>query len=84
MTSSGELYTFGCGKDSRLGHGTSIDAPNQDIPRLVAGLRGKTVKSVAVGEYHMAAVVDGGQVYTFGKVSAFGALVKAFVSFPWW
>jgi alpha-tubulin suppressor-like RCC1 family protein len=67
LTVSGEVYTFGCGKDARLGHGQSIDVPNQDIPRLVAGLRGKPVTHIAVGEYHMAAVLDNGEVWTFGK-----------------
>ncbi|MDR3738207.1 MAG: RCC1 domain-containing protein [Terracidiphilus sp.] len=68
MTSGGELYTFGCGRDARLGHGSGIDAPNQDVPRLVEGLRGKFVKGVAVGEYHMTALLDDGSLWSFGKV----------------
>lgn len=34
----GELLTFGCGRDSRLGFGEAIDAPNQDTPRVVEGI----------------------------------------------
>lgn len=44
----------------------SIDAPNQDTPRLVS-VPGKSFKSVAVGEYHMAAITVDGEVYAFGK-----------------
>ena len=66
VTSSGEVYTFGCGKDGRLGHGAGMDAPNQDVPRPVAGLT--HVASVAVGEYHMAALTTDGTLFTFGKV----------------
>ena len=66
VTSSGEVYTFGCGKDGRLGHGAGMDAPNQDVPRAVAGLT--HVASVAVGEYHMAALTTDGTLFTFGKV----------------
>lgn len=67
VTASGSLYTFGCGKDARLGHGDSVDVPNQTIPRLVATLTGHSVKDVAVGEYHMVVVVDDGSLWSFGK-----------------
>ena len=38
VDSAGKVYTFGCGKDSRLGHGYNVDAPNQAIPRVVEGI----------------------------------------------
>lgn len=39
LTRNGELYTFGCGQDDRLGHGHSFEEPNQTIPRLVDSLQ---------------------------------------------
>ena len=34
------------------------------------GLRGKKVQSVAVGEFHMLALLENGSVWSFGKVCA--------------
>ncbi len=35
----GKVYTFGCGRDGRLGHGSGLDAVNQDVPKAVAGIK---------------------------------------------
>lgn len=63
VSADGDVYTFGCGKDNRLGHGAHTDAPNQDIPRLVHTLSARVVRA-AVGEYHMACIDTDGQVIT--------------------
>lgn len=34
----GKVYTFGCGRDGRLGHGSGLDAVNQDVPKAVTGI----------------------------------------------
>lgn len=54
VTVNGELYTFGCSKDGRLGHGFSAAGDNETMPRLVSELTGTEIKSVAVGDAHMA------------------------------
>eukprot|EP00937_MAST-01D_sp_MAST-1D-sp2_P006793 g6793.t1 len=70
VTADGSVFTFGCGGNSRLGHGAALGTPNQAVPQLVEGLRGKVVASLAVGEYHMAALTEEGEVLTWGKARA--------------
>eukprot|EP01138_Halocafeteria_seosinensis_P005914 gb/GECG01006046.1/.p1 GENE.gb/GECG01006046.1/~~gb/GECG01006046.1/.p1 ORF type:complete len:452 (+),score=62.91 gb/GECG01006046.1/:1-1356(+) len=65
VSRDGELLTFGCGRDSRLGFGEAIDAPNQDTPRVVEGIEGRVVRA-AVGQTHMAAITEDGKLWTFG------------------
>lgn len=71
VTATGEVYTFGCGGDGRLGHGQieSGYVPNQDVPKHVDRL-GVHARKVAVGEYHMAALGVDGSVRTWGKSRA--------------
>lgn len=40
VTAGGEVFTFGCGADARLGHGWAMDLPNDTTPRKIEGLRG--------------------------------------------
>lgn len=40
VTAGGEVFTFGCGSDARLGHGWAIDLPNDTTPRKIEGLGG--------------------------------------------
>jgi alpha-tubulin suppressor-like RCC1 family protein len=54
------LYTFGCGDNSRLGHGNSNDL---NIPTRVQNL--DNVTQVACGDSHTA-VIANGHLYTFG------------------
>ena len=67
VTSNGDVFTFGAGGSSRLGHGAALDTPNQAVPQLVEGLRGEPVTSLSVGEYHMVALTAKGEVFTWGK-----------------
>ena len=57
------LYSWGRGKDHRLGHG---DAADQSTPREVAALRGAAVTEVALGNCHGAALASEGEVYVWG------------------
>lgn len=66
VTASGEVFTFGCGKDGRVGHGYTIEGANEDVPRRVQNLPAN-MKMVAVGEFHMAAVTKDSEVWTWGK-----------------
>jgi alpha-tubulin suppressor-like RCC1 family protein len=63
LSSGGEVYSWGCGRDGQLGHG---DWGSPRVPHLIKALQGKGVVSVACGEYHSAALTASGDVYTWG------------------
>ena len=65
VTEDGGVYTFGCGKGGRLGHG---DEENQLTPRRVpaAAFNCERVVMVAAGEMHTVALNEGGHSYTWG------------------
>ncbi|GBG28740.1 RCC1 and BTB domain-containing protein 1 [Hondaea fermentalgiana] len=60
----GALYTWGCGSDGRLGHGSKSDVAT---PTQVHALKGKKVVQVACGGSHTLALLEDGSVYAFGK-----------------
>ncbi|CAN0179182.1 unnamed protein product, partial [Laminaria digitata] len=51
------------GKFGRLGH---CMERNQLVPRLVEALAGKMVAHVACGGFHSAAILESGELYTWG------------------
>ena len=51
VTTSGKLFTAGCGAHCRLGLGRSDS--NQTVPQAVESLAASKVKSVAIGGFHM-------------------------------
>ncbi|CAM9211439.1 unnamed protein product, partial [Choristocarpus tenellus] len=63
LTDKGEVFTWGEGKFGRLGHGTER---NQLVPRMVEALMGKKVRHVACGGFHSAAILETGELYTWG------------------
>jgi len=63
ITSDGNLYTWGMGRDGQLGHG---DTEPRLEPILVSALADKTVVAVSCGATHTAALTDEGRVYTWG------------------
>mmetsp|Transcript_67455 Transcript_67455/g.161835 ORF Transcript_67455/g.161835 Transcript_67455/m.161835 type:complete len:689 (-) Transcript_67455:55-2121(-) len=64
VAESGELYTWGYGKDGSLGHGDTKDAL---MPKAVRALQSKIVRSLSCAEHHIAAVTDSGVLYTWGN-----------------
>ena len=65
-TTEGELYSFGCAEDGRLGHGPDLALQLQ--PRVVAYLQHRVfVTDVAAGAQHSLALSDEGAVRAFGK-----------------
>jgi hypothetical protein len=65
VTETGELYTWGNGDKSRLGHGGTA---KEYSPRIVTALTGKApVKDVACGLGHTLALLANGQVYSWGN-----------------
>eukprot|EP00697_Spironema_sp_BW2_P009135 gnl/Spiro4/23933_TR11850_c0_g1_i1.p1 gnl/Spiro4/23933_TR11850_c0_g1~~gnl/Spiro4/23933_TR11850_c0_g1_i1.p1 ORF type:complete len:459 (-),score=33.35 gnl/Spiro4/23933_TR11850_c0_g1_i1:152-1528(-) len=78
ITDNGELYTWGCGREGRLGYsgeagggglqrGKGGGISTQAFPRVVDGLLGKKVKFVSIGQAHMCAILDDGTVWSWGK-----------------
>ena len=72
VTSVGEVYTWGHGRDGRLGHGNEASQPE---PQLVIflSLRRVFIHQIASGESHTIAVSSDGDVYTWGS-DRFGQL----------
>ncbi len=65
ITSSGELFTWGCGEYGRLGHGDNV---TQLRPKQVKALAGQRVVQVACGsrDAQTLALTDEGLVYSWG------------------
>jgi RCC1 and BTB domain-containing protein len=64
ITEDGDTYTWGKGKQCRLGHGNQA---SRYTPKLVDGsLVGKKAKEVACGGRHTIVVTEDGMVYSFG------------------
>ena len=64
LTEDGKVYTWGEGKFGRLGGGNENHC---HTPRLVESLIGKSIKQIACGGFHTAAITDDGKLATFGK-----------------
>jgi len=62
-TEAGELFTFGRGEESQLGHGGE---ENERVPRLVEALVGKQVVGATAGGDHTAVWTEAGELFTFG------------------
>jgi alpha-tubulin suppressor-like RCC1 family protein len=60
----GDTYSWGTGR--QLGH---TDSTSEPVPRLVEGLRDKSVRRVSCGSLHLVALTDRGQLFTVGKDS---------------
>jgi alpha-tubulin suppressor-like RCC1 family protein len=67
----GELFSWGSGKNWRLGHGDTQDQPS---PKRIEALKGVRVSSVSVGCYHALALTEDGLVYAWGE-NRYGALL---------
>ena len=68
VSTSGALYSFGCGECGRLGHGE--ERPRWE-PKLVRFFLGKNlrVSCAAAGELHSCVLTESGHVYSFGDCS---------------
>jgi len=63
ISTFGEIYTFGCGTNGRLGLG---DETPRFTPTLVPSLMGKRIVSAAAGIMHSACIDSQGRLYTWG------------------
>jgi len=62
-TEEGTLYTWGSGRNGRLGHG---DQSDKKVPTLVEALVGQVVVQLALGGSHSACTTAEGTLYTWG------------------
>ena len=62
LTRNGEVYTWGRNYDGQLGHGDKV---SRNIPTKVKGLNGIVIIQISCGAWHMAAVSDKGELFTW-------------------
>ena len=63
VSREGDLLSWGCGKNGRLGHGNTDSITNpQNIEKA---LFSKNVQDVACGSYHTIVLTTEGDVYTW-------------------
>ena len=63
VTASGDVFTWGRGKEGQLGLGGS---ENKSEPQIVSSLQGRAVVFAAGGECMSAVIVEDGSLYTWG------------------
>ena len=63
-TRDGDVYTWGCGVDGKLGHG---DLEPVALPRMIATLEGEEVSSVAAGLRHTVITTIDGELFSWGS-----------------
>jgi len=68
LDDAGGIYTFGCGKNGKLGHG---DEEKQEYPLKVLELRDKNIKisQISAGVDSSLALSTTGEVYSWGKAT---------------
>jgi len=63
LTNSGQIYSFGLGKEGRLGHGDEV---THSEPKLISLLKDIKIVAVACGMLHSVALTEDGEVATWG------------------
>jgi alpha-tubulin suppressor-like RCC1 family protein len=64
------VWTFGSGSNGILGHGDSMDQPNQNAPKEIISLRKKNIQAISVGGFHMLAHDQHGGLWAWGRNNA--------------
>lgn len=69
VSESGEVYSWGCGSDGRLGHKRfkGLALKDEWKPRLLRQLETKSIQSISAGQMHSACVSRDGQAFLFGS-----------------
>ena len=63
VLSEGKVYSFGFSMNGELGH---WDTAGQRTPRVIEGLQGVQVRSIAAGDHTSLAVTSDGEAYGWG------------------
>eukprot|EP00897_Mesotaenium_endlicherianum_P002478 jgi/Mesen1/2258/ME000153S01485 len=66
VSTSGELYTWGLGRDGQLGHRCQVAGAGETLPRRVVALEGFQIVEIACGRVHTCAVTAEGALYMWG------------------
>eukprot|EP00824_Muranothrix_gubernata_P020693 TRINITY_DN4136_c0_g1_i1.p1 TRINITY_DN4136_c0_g1~~TRINITY_DN4136_c0_g1_i1.p1 ORF type:complete len:700 (+),score=115.76 TRINITY_DN4136_c0_g1_i1:59-2101(+) len=64
INEKGEVFSWGCGEDGRLGHG--LNFRNHTVPTQISALQNRRVVKAACGALHSAVLTDNGEVFTWG------------------
>lgn len=67
ITVDGDVYSWGSGYLSQLGHGSEEVSL---LPKKVEAFSGQRAVAVSAGDYHSLAITAGGDVYSWGKGNA--------------
>lgn len=69
ISSSGEVFSWGCGDDGRLGHkGIKAGHTRDEFkPRMLRSFEATVIRSASAGQMHSACVSAEGQAYVFGS-----------------
>ena len=67
FTESGDLYSWGRGREGQLGHGDRGVGCEERFPTRVQALSDETVVSVCAGAFHSIAVTKSGRIYQVGR-----------------
>jgi hypothetical protein len=70
LARDGSVYTWGYGRGGRLGHANEI---TYQLPQKLSYFNGIIVTHLAISENHMLAIVENGEVYSWGS-NSFGQL----------
>eukprot|EP01022_Parablepharisma_sp_SALTPOND_P019135 TRINITY_DN3227_c0_g1_i1.p1 TRINITY_DN3227_c0_g1~~TRINITY_DN3227_c0_g1_i1.p1 ORF type:complete len:969 (-),score=97.88 TRINITY_DN3227_c0_g1_i1:135-2957(-) len=81
ITGKGQIFTFGNNSDGRLGLGDK-SVKQSSTPCLVEALSRVTAVQVSCGSNHTAAILDNGDLYTWG-LGEFGALGLSSIASQW-
>ena len=79
ITENNELYTWGSGDKGRLGLG---DYKDRYFPCLVETLGGVKIIKVSAGSLHTCALLENGQVYSWGEKETNGHNTESNIRFP--
>eukprot|EP01104_Vermistella_antarctica_P015030 TRINITY_DN4850_c0_g1_i2.p1 TRINITY_DN4850_c0_g1~~TRINITY_DN4850_c0_g1_i2.p1 ORF type:complete len:374 (+),score=54.17 TRINITY_DN4850_c0_g1_i2:200-1321(+) len=66
LTANGDVFTFGCALNGRLGVGAHFEDDKMFKPKIVELLQGHTITKIDCGQDHMAAITDEGELFTWG------------------
>ncbi|KAL1925011.1 uncharacterized protein VTP21DRAFT_4665 [Calcarisporiella thermophila] len=72
VNKEGQLFAWGLNNFYQCGilAGSEGEEPVVKAPTLVEGLRGKRVKQVSAGEHHSLALLDSGELFSFGRADS--------------
>jgi hypothetical protein len=78
VSNGGATYSWGCGLENQLGHGSSIE--KEPYPRIIRTLEGTPIANVACGNGLSVARSRGEALYVWGQKHPFPHLMRSDVT----